>query len=132
MAKTIYLTLDEVLVIHYEEVEKFGGSHGIRALDLLDSALHRPQASFMGDDLYPTMFHKAAALMQSILLNHPFIDANKRTATVSTAYFLHINGYDIKTSQKDLVDFALKIESKQMDLEQIADWLKEYSVKISS
>lgn len=130
MAKIIYLTLDEVLAIHHEEIEKFGGSHGVRALDLLDSALHRPQSSFMGEDLYPTLFLKAAALMHSILLNHPFIDANKRTATVSMAYFLHVNGYAIEVEQKELVELALKVESKQIDLEQISKWLKMHSIKI--
>ncbi|MBI2315178.1 type II toxin-antitoxin system death-on-curing family toxin [Candidatus Daviesbacteria bacterium] len=130
MTKIVYLTLDEVLAIHYEEVERFGGSHGVRSLDLLDSALHRPQASFMGEDLYPSLFHKAAALMHSILLNHPFIDANKRTSTVSMAYFLHLNGYNIKIGQEELVEFALKVESKQLNLEQISKWLKDHSVKI--
>lgn len=129
MAKIIFLTLDEVLAIHHEEVEKFGGSHGVRTLDLLDSALHRPQASFMGEDLYPTLFHKAAALMHSILLNHPFIDANKRTATVSMAYFLHLNNYIIEAEQKELIELALKVASKQMDLEQISEWLKEHFIK---
>src|SRR3990167_9655242 len=104
--KIVFISLDEVLGIHHEEVEKFGGSHGVRDLNLLDSALQRPQSSFMGEDLYSTIFHKAAALMHSILLNHPFIDANKRTATVSTAYFLHINGYDIRTGQENLVELA--------------------------
>lgn len=130
MAQVTFLTLDEVLTIHHEEVEKFGGSHGVRDLNLLDSALQRPQSSFMGEDLYPTLFHKAAALMHSILLNHPFIDANKRTATVSMAYFLHLNGYAIEAGQKELVELALKVESKKMDLEQISKWLKEHSVKI--
>lgn len=129
MAQVTFLTLDEVLAIHHEEVEKFGGSHGVRALDLLDSAIHRPQSSFMGDDLYPTLFHKAAALMHSILLNHPFIDANKRTSTVSMAYFLHLNGYDIEVGQKELVELALKVESKQMDLEQISKWLTEHAIR---
>lgn len=129
MAKTIYLTLDEVLAIHHEEVEKFGGSHGVRDLDLLDSALHRPQSSFMGEDLYPTLFRKAAALMHSILLNHPFIDANKRTSVAAMAYFLHLNGYNIAAEQKELVELALKVESKLIDLEQISQWLKEHSVK---
>lgn len=131
MAQVTFLTLDEVLAIHHEEVEKFGGSHGVRDLNLLDSALQRPQSSFMGEDLYPTIFHKAAALMHSILLNHPFIDANKRTATVATAYFLNLNGYSIEVKQKELVEFALKVESKKMDLEQIAKWLKDISVKIT-
>lgn len=129
MTKIIFLTLDEVLAIHHEEVEKFGGSHGVRDLDLLDSALHRPQSSFMGEDLYPTLFLKAAALMHSILLNHPFLDANKRTATVSMAYFLHLNSYDIETEQKELIKLALKIESKEMSLGQISEWLKICSVK---
>ena len=127
--KIAFLSLDEVLGIHHEEVEKFGGSHGVRDLNLLDSALQRPQSSFMGEDLYPTIFDKAAALMHSILLNHPFIDANKRTAIVSMAYFLHLNGYEIEMSQKELVELALKAESKKLDLEQIPKWLKEHSVK---
>lgn len=130
MNKIIFLTLDEVLAIHHEEVEKFGGSHGVRDLNLLDSALQRPQSSFMGTDLYPTIFQKAAALIHSILLNHPFIDANKRTATTSMAYFLFVNGYNFEATQKEVVEFALKVASKKIDIEQISQWLKEHSVKI--
>jgi death on curing protein len=115
------------LAIHHGEVEKFGGSHGVRDLNLLDSALQRPQSSFMGEDLYPGVFNKAAAILHSILLNHPFIDANKRTATVSMAYFLHLNGYELEMSQEELVELALKVESKQLDLEQISKWLKDHS-----
>lgn len=127
--KTVFLTLDEVLGIHHREVEKFGGSHGVRDLNLLDSAIHRPQSSFMGEDLYPTIFDKAAALIHSILLNHPFIDANKRTSIASAAYFLHLNGYELEMEQKEVVEFALKVESKQLNIEQISNWLKEHSRK---
>ena len=127
--KIVFLSLDEVLGIHHEEVEKFGGSHGVRDLNLLDSALQRPQSSFMGEDLYSTVFDKAAALLHSILLNHPFIDANKRTATVSVAYFLHLNGYELEMTQEELVEFALKVESKKLDLEQISKWLETHSKK---
>jgi death on curing protein len=130
VAKVIFLTLDEVLAIHHEEVEKFGGSHGVRDLNLLDSAVQRPQSSFMGEDLYPTVFDKAAALMHSILLNHPFVDANKRTATVSAAYFLHLNGYAVEAKQKELMNFALKVESKELNLEEISKWLKMHSGKL--
>lgn len=126
-----FLSLDEVLAIHDREVEKFGGSHGLRDLNLLDSAIKRPQSSFMGTDLYPTLFNKAAALMHSILLNHPFIDGNKRTATVSMSYFLHLNGYELEVGQKELVNFALSVESKKLDLEQISKWLKDHSEKTS-
>lgn len=132
MTKFVYLILDEVLAIHHEEVEKFGGSHGVRDLNLLDSALQRPQSSFMGEDLYPDVFQKAAALMHSILLNHPFLDANKRTASVSMAYFLFLNGYSFEAAQKEVVEFALEVASKKIDIEQMSKWLKEHSVKINS
>ena len=127
--KIYFLSLDEVLAIHHEEVQKFGGHHGIRDFNLLDSAVHRPQTSFMGEDLYPTLFDKAASLLHSILMNHAFIDANKRTAIVSTARFLYLNSYKITMEQKEVVEFALKVESKQMNLSQISKWLKEHSVK---
>lgn len=129
MAKTFFLTLEQVLAIHYDQVERYCGSHDVRDLALLESATQRPEASFMGEDLYPTIFDKAAALMHSLLLNHPFIDANKRTGTVSTASFLHFNGYDLKVSQNDLVEAALSVESKKWNLEQISRWLKEHSTK---
>lgn len=129
MAKAKFFSLDEVLAIHYQEVEKFGGSHGVRDLKLLESALQRPQSSFMGTDLYPTLFEKAAALMHSLLLNHPFVDGNKRTATVATAYFLHLNGFEVKMTQDELVEFALQVEAKKIDLERISKWFKEHFVK---
>lgn len=66
--------------------------------------------------------------MHSILLNHPFIDANKRTAIVSMAYFLHLNGYTLEAEQKELVKLALKVASKKIDLEQIAKWLTDHAV----
>lgn len=123
MAKVIYLTLEQILAIHHDQVKTYGGSHGIRDLVLLESATQRPQASFMGEDLYPTIFDKAAALMHSLILNRPFIDGNKRTGTVSAAAMLHLSGFDLKVSQEELVGAALGIE-------QISNWLKEYSVKI--
>lgn len=129
MAKAIFISLDEILAINYQEVEKFGGSHGVRDLALLESALQRPQSSFMGTDLYTTLFEKAAALMHSLLLNHPFVDGNKRTAAVATAYFLHLNGFELKMAQDELVGFALQVEAKKIDLERISKWLKEHSVK---
>lgn len=129
MAKTIFLSLDEILAIHHDTVEKFGGSHGLRNLNLLESAVYRPQSSFMGDDLYVSVFDKAAALMHSILMNHAFIDANKRTAITSTVYFLHLNGYELKMTQPEVVEFALKVESKKIALEQISKWLKDHCKK---
>ncbi len=129
MAKTIFITFEQVLAIHHDQIERYGGSHGVRDLPLLESALQRPQSSFMGEDLYPTLFDKAAALVHSILLNHPFLDGNKRTSMVSGAYFLSLNGFRLKVSQKEFVEAALNIESKKWNLEQISEWLKDHSAK---
>jgi death on curing protein len=130
MAKITFLTLEQVLAIHFDQVNRYGGSHGVRDFPLLESAVQRPQSSFMGQDLYETLFDKAA-LFHSLVLNHPFIDANKRTSTVSTAGFLHLNGYDLKVSLEELEEASLKIESKKWDLEEISKWLKEHSIKAS-
>ena len=127
MAKTNFLTLEQVLAIHFDQIENYGGSHGVRDLSLLESAVMRPQASFMGEDVYEDLFAKAAALFHSLVLNHPFIDANKRTSTVATGWFLHLNGFDLKVSLKGLEEASLNIESKKWDLEQISKWLKEHS-----
>lgn len=129
MARIFFITLEQVLAIHFDQVERYDGSHGVRDLPLLESAVLRPQASFMGEDLYLNIFDKSSALIHSLLLNHPFVDANKRTAMSSGVTFLHFNGYDLKVSQKDFVATALKIESKEWNLEQISAWLKENSEK---
>lgn len=124
-----FLGLDEVLAIHHDQIERYGGSHGIRDLDLLISALARPQATFAGRDLYPDIFFKASALIHSLTLNHPFVDGNKRTAIVSTARFLFINGYALKMSENELISLPLKIDSKNLDHDEIALWLKKHSRK---
>lgn len=124
-----FITLDEILAIHDDLVDKYGGSHGIRELGLIESAVGRPQASFGGEDLYSTIFDKAAALFQSLLFNHAFVDGNKRTATVSVARFLSKNGYEIEVTQKELVDFPIRVENSHPSLEEIAEWLKRHTEK---
>lgn len=130
--KITYLTLEEVLAIHDNQIETYGGIHGIRDLGLLESALARPQSSFAGEDLYPDIFHKAAVFMQSIILNHSFLDGNKRTGTVSLARFLFLNGYNIKVTNKILIELTLKIEAKKITLEKLTKWLKKHSQKIKT
>jgi death-on-curing protein len=121
-----YPTLDEVVAFHFRVTQKTGGSSGIRDWDLLSSALARPQASFSGQDLYPDIFLKAAALIQSLILNHPFVDGNKRTALASMEYFLYLNGASIKVAQKEKVDFTIWVENKKPTIEQIADWIRKH------
>lgn len=125
-----YLTPEQVLFIHYRLIEETGGSHGIRDLALLQSALARPMATFDNNDLYPDLYSKAAALMQSIIKNHPFIDGNKRTAVTAASIFLLRNGYSLKTSNKELERFTLKVVNENVELQKIAKWLKKFSVKL--
>lgn len=127
---TTFLTLEQVLAVHDNQIELYGGSHGIRDLTLLESAVMRPQSTFAGRDLYPSFFNKAAVLAHSLILNHPFVDGNKRTGVVSAITFLEFNGFSVRCLQKELVLFALKIESKEFDIEKISVWLKKHSKKI--
>jgi len=129
--QTSFLTLEQILVIHEDQIDRYGGSHGIRELALLESAVFRPQSTFAGEELYSTIFDKASALIHSLVLNHPFVDGNKRTATASMLVFLEINGLTLKVGQKELLKTVLKIESKDMDIEEIADWLKKNSKSLN-
>ena len=83
-----YLTFEQIIAIHEDLVEKYGGSHGVRNEGFVHSALNRPLASFDGQDLYTDLFIKAAGLGHSIILNHPFLDGNKRTGMVAMIIFL--------------------------------------------
>lgn len=118
------ITLTHVLAIHDRMIEEFGGSHGIRDLSLLESAVARPYSSFDGQDLYQTIFNKAAALLQSLLKNHPFLDGNKRTALASAGMFLEMSGYIFTNTHQQEVDFAISVDQDNLSIEQISVWLK--------
>lgn len=123
---TKYPSLEEAVAIHFRITEKTGGSQGVRDWDLLSSALGRPQATFGGEDLYPDIFLKAAALVQSLSSNHPFVDGNKRTAIGTLEYFLYLNGLEMKATQREKVDFALWAENEKPKLEKIASWIQKH------
>ena len=111
-------------------VDESGGSHGLRDLGLLESAVARPQASFGGQDLYPGIFLKAGALIHGLLRNHAFVDGNKRTSMFSTMTFLELNGYKFDAKQKEVVNFALRVENEKLSVAEISKWLKEHTKKI--
>lgn len=125
-----YLTSAQVLVIHDQAIKRFGGSHGIRDLKLLESAVGRPRASFGGKDLYKDIFEKAVALLQSLSKNHAFLDGNKRTTLSSSGIFLKMNGYRLVNTHKEEVEFMIKAENESYSVEKIASWLKKNSKKI--
>lgn len=127
----VYLTAEQVLFIHARLISETGGAHGVRDLDLLLSAVARPQATFDGQDLYPDLFSKAAALLQSLAGNHAFIDGNKRTGITSTGLFLRINGYRLTADNQQLEAFVLQCAQRLYSLEQMIMWLESHSEKIS-
>lgn len=130
MKNVRYITLEAILAIHDDQIERYGGSFGIRDLGLIQSALSRPQTTFGGEDLYPTIHEKAGALFHSLLFNHAFVDGNKRTAITTTARFLFINGYDLIATQLELENFPLRAENKRLSIKEISKWLKNNSKKI--
>jgi death-on-curing protein len=122
-----YLTPEQVLFLHSRLMAETGGTHGIRDLGMLLSAVGRPQATFEDQDLYPDLFTKTAALMDSLVRNHPFVDGNKRTAITSAGIFLRINGYRLVVENEEMVRFSLACAQSELSLVAMADWFKANS-----
>jgi death-on-curing protein len=123
-----YLTPEQVLFIHSRLVAETGGSHGVRDLGLLESAVARPQATFDGKDLYPDLYTKTAALMESLINNHPFVDGNKRTGVTAAGLFLRINGQKLTASPENLEATALRVATGGMEVADLAVWLNAESI----
>jgi death-on-curing protein len=122
-----FLSAEQVLFIHARLIEETGGRHGVRDLGMLLSALGRPQTTYDNRDLYPDLFSKAAALMESLVRNHPFVDGNKRTGLTVTGLFLRINGYRLTASNADLVTITMSIAQSQASVAELTIWLRENS-----
>lgn len=127
MIEPLFLTLEDVLLIHDEQLEAHGGLKGIRDEHLLDSAAMTPQATFGGEYLHTNVFQMAAAYAFHIAENQPFLDGNKRTALVSALVFLDINGFEILDVEMRLYDAMIAIAKKEMDKFDLAKLLKELS-----
>ncbi len=116
-----FLTLDEALALHHRLIEKFGGSPGVRDLGLLESALYRPRSGY-----YEDLVQMASALFESLLMNHAFVDGNKRVAFFATDVFLRMNGWRIVTSSDAAYDFLLGgLDEDSLDRESLEGWLRK-------
>lgn len=123
-----FLTVDDICLIHIQVIDASGGSHGIRDIHRIESAAAACQQSAFGEDLYPTLFHKAAVITRGIICDHPFIDGNKRTAMIAALVFLNMNGCDTKIlSDKELEDFAVRAATDHLDIAEIAAWFKNHT-----
>jgi death-on-curing protein len=124
------LSAEEVLYLHHRLIEETGGSHGVRELGLLQSAVQSPSSGFGDQEFYPSLFEKAAVIMRSIVQNHPFVDGNKRTGISAAAMTLGINGYELTASQQEFEDFAVLVATDHPSVEEIAEWLRAKSIEV--
>lgn len=120
-----FLSLDEVLVIHQQVIQAFGGSAGIRDRGLLESALYRPQSGY-----YECLEEMAAALFESLLINHPFVDGNKRVAFFATDVFLRLNGWKMRVQAKAAYALLMELfESGRCDFAHLLPWIRRALVR---
>ena len=125
MKKITFLTLVEVVEIHSDQIQHYGGSEGIRDMNLLSSAVAMPYASFSGMFLHSDLYEMAAAYAFHICQNHPFVDGNKRTALASALIFLELNGVSISDSQGKLDEAVVSLASGDVNKVDFAKILRE-------
>ena len=123
-----YLTLNEVLEVHRQVIAQSGGAEGLMHLPALESALAQPQMTFGGEDLYPTLVDKAAALGYALIKNHPFLDGNKRTGHAAMEVFLVLNGYEIHADVEEQEHVILQVAASEIDREEFTTWLRTHVV----
>ena len=124
-----FLDITEVLEIHQSRIDLYGGSHGVRDLGLLQSAIAQPSAGFGGQYLHADLFEMAAAYLFHIALNHPFVDGNKRTALAAALVFLEFNGVDFDSNEQEVEDITVLVAEGKLEKPQIADFFRSSSKK---
>ena len=124
-----YLSLEDILETHSFVIDETGGSHGLRDRGALLATIALPAQTAFGQELYPTIFIKAAVYARNIISSHPFIDGNKRTGMTTAIVFLEDNGYVALAKKGEVEKFALAIIEEKLDIEAIATWLKRHSKK---
>lgn len=120
-----YLTLSELIYMNGKVVNNtkiISGKQEVRDLALLDSAVERPSSSAFGQDAYPTLTHKVAALLHSIARNHPFTDGNKRTAAVAAIFMFYVNGKRVVWNQAEALEAIISVAENRWTLDEIAAW----------
>lgn len=121
-----FLEIEHVYNLHRDILTRAGTAGGVRDFALLHSAVERPKAMFGGKYLYPNIYAMAAAILQSICLNHAFTDGNKRTAWAATKLFLWMNGLNLKAKALDGADFIVYVDNHKPDIQHITNWIKKH------
>ena len=118
-----HVTLGELLELHQQLIEQYGGPAGIHSLEALEAALAQPRMTFGGKDLYPTVIEKAASLGFSLIMNHPFVDGNKRLGHAAMAVLLYLNGYEIESAMDEQEQVILQLAAGDLERDEFTDWL---------
>jgi len=121
----LYLSVEQVLDLHGFQIEQYGGGAGLRDRGALESAVARPAMTFGGEDLYEDVASKAAALMHSLVMNHAFVDGNKRIGAHAALTFVLINGYEPSITPEELEETTLAVARGEMDVEPLTIWFRQ-------
>jgi death-on-curing protein len=124
-----YLSFAEVVALHRLVIESSGGSAGLRDLGALESAIAQPRMSFAGEDLYPSMAEKAAALCFSLVMNHPFVDGNKRVGHAAMETFLVLNGFELEAGVDQQEGLMLALAAGELDRVDLVRWVSEHLLR---
>ena len=122
----IRITKKQVLMLHKQLIDEYGGSHGVRDENLLESALETPFQSFEGEELYPSVQAKAARLCYGLVKNHSMVDGNKRIGAHAMLVFLALNGRELEYTQKELSDIILEIAAGSKECDDLLKWVIEH------
>ena len=122
-----YFDEEKLLLAHYKLIEQFGGSHGVRDIERVRSALETPKMTIFEKDQYKTLFEKSAVYIRNIISDHPFVDGNKRTGISAGIFFLEKNNVQLSFNKGELEDFAVKVAVEKLDITAIAKWLEAHS-----
>lgn len=122
----IFLSLDDILESHQNQIETYGGGQGIRDIGLLESAIAQPEACFGGQFLHADLFEMAAAYLYHLVMNHPFVDGNKRVGLEAALIFLEVNDQRLNASDEELVDLVLKTTMGQVGKPEIAEFFRTH------
>jgi len=125
--KVKYINLEEILRLHFQIVEDFGGSHGVRDEGRLNSVVRAPKQIVFGEEQYPSLYEKAAVYLRNIIGDHPFTDGNKRTAVTVCGIFLARNNVNLRANPKDLEDFTIQVATDHLKIDEIAEWLDNHT-----
>jgi death-on-curing protein len=125
--KIKYLTIEEILRLHFKIIEDFGGSHGVRDEGRLKSLAQAAKQEVYGKQQYPSLYEKAAVYLRNTIGDHPFKDGNKRTAVTVAGIFLARNGHDLNADPKELEIFTIKVATQHLKINEIATWLDLHS-----